>query len=121
MNRKKILIVDDDNRNVFAMQATLKRHGFDTVAASSAEQCLQILQKEKNINCVLMDMMLPEIDGYEAISMIKKDPSLKKLPVVAVTARAMQEDKKICIKAGADAYVSKPVDVDTLLQILNNY
>ena len=120
IKKRKILIVDDDNRNVFAMEVTLKSHGFECISASSAEQCMKILKEVKDISCVLMDMMLPEIDGYEAIGLIKNDPDLKQLKVIAVTARAMQKDRDLCIQAGADAYVPKPVNVEDLLHEMNN-
>ncbi len=119
--QKKILIVDDDDRNVFAMKATLNRHGFKCMSASSAEQCLQIFKVQQDIYCVLMDMRLPEIDGYETIHIIKKDPALKNLPVVAVTARAMREDRELCLLAGANAYVTKPVGVNILLNVLKDF
>jgi two-component system, cell cycle response regulator DivK len=115
-----ILIVDDDARNIFALTAVLRSKGYHCIPASGAEEALGILQKEKNIRIVLMDMMMPEMDGYGAIKRIQeqiKDPPL----VVAVTAKAMKGDREKALAAGADDYIPKPVDVDHLLALLTRY
>ena len=114
----KILIIDDDPRNIFALVATLKAKHFDCLSASSAEEGIALMKSDKSISIVLLDMMMPEMDGYEALGIIRSDDSLSKLPIVAVTAQAMVGDREKCLEAGADAYVSKPVDVDKLLQII---
>jgi CheY-like chemotaxis protein len=85
----------------------------------SADQGLKILSANKNIGVVLMDMMMPEMDGYEAIGKMKCDEELKNIPVIAVTAQAMVGDREKCLKAGANGYISKPVNVDELLRLLN--
>ncbi len=116
----KILIVDDDKRNIFALQAVLKSKGYISYATSSALSGIEMLENEGDYDLVLMDMMMPEMDGYEAISTIKKKEKLKAIPIIAVTAQAMQGDKEKCLQAGADGYLAKPVDVDELMRILAN-
>ncbi|MET3028002.1 response regulator [Flavobacterium sp. UW10123] len=118
MEKKKVLIVDDDSRNIFALVNTLKAKSYECLSCLSAEEALKILAKDNSIDAVLMDMMMPEMDGYEAIPLIKAIPLQENTFVVAVTAQAMSGDKEKCLQAGADAYISKPVDVDKLLQIL---
>ena len=122
MNRgKKILIVDDDNRNIFALRAYLNAKGFACITASSSADAINVLDNETSIGVVLMDMMMPETDGFETIIEIRKKPALQDLPVIAVTAQAMQGDKEKCIIAGADNYISKPVDIDILIKMLDEY
>lgn len=117
--KKKVLIVDDDNRNIFALSAVLKAKGFDCRSCMSAEEALQLLQTDAEIDVVLIDMMMPEMDGYDAIPLIKKIAHRASMPVISVTAQAMVGDEEKCLAAGADAYISKPVDVDKLLAVLN--
>jgi len=112
------LIIDDDPRNIFALAATLKSKQFDCLSSASAAEGIALMRSDKAINVVLLDMMMPEMDGYEALALIRKDESLAGLTVVAVTAQAMLGDREKCLAAGADAYVSKPVDVDKLLEII---
>lgn len=116
---KKVLIIDDDSRNIFALTAVLKSKHYPCISAESATQGFSILEKEKNIGVVLMDMMMPGMDGYEAIGKIKEDEKLKNLPVIAVTAQAMSGDKERCLNAGASGYISKPINVDELLKLIN--
>ena len=118
-NEKKVLIIDDDSRNIFALSAVLKAKKFQCVSALTAGAGLQILSSSTDIGIVLMDMMMPEMDGYEAIDRMKKDEKTKKIPVIAITAQAMTGDREKCIEAGADGYISKPVDVDELMNLLN--
>lgn len=119
MNKKRVLIVDDDPRNIFALSATLRARSYDCISCTSAEEALRILKSEETINAVLIDMMMPEMDGYEAIPLIKKIESRKGTPVISVTAQAMVGDREKCLLAGADDYISKPIDVDKLLQVLS--
>ena len=119
MNKKRVLIIDDDNRNIFALTATLKTRSFECVSCLSAEEALAKLKKNEQFDVILIDMMMPEMDGYEAIPLIKEIPSQETPLVVAVTAQAMVGDKEKCLKAGADYYISKPIDVDKLLAILS--
>lgn len=116
---KRILIIDDDNANIFALNAVLKSKNFKCVSANSASTGLTILETEKDIGIVLMDMMMPYMDGYEAMSKMKENECLKDIPVIAVTAQAMTGDKERCINAGAIGYISKPINVDELMHLLN--
>jgi two-component system, cell cycle response regulator DivK len=116
--QKQILIIDDDSRNIFALSAVLRARGYKCISATAAKDGIYILKQNKDINVVLMDMMMPEMDGYEAIEAIRNDESINGLTIVAVTAQAMVGDKEKCLNAGADEYVSKPIDVDLLIKIL---
>lgn len=118
---RKVLIIDDDNRNIFALKAVLKSKGYQCISAIGGEEGLQLLEKQKDIAVVLMDMMMPGMDGYEAMAIMSKDPELKEIPVIAVTAQAMLGDKERCLNAGAVGYVSKPINVDSLTDLLVKY
>ncbi|MEO8712538.1 MAG: response regulator [Parafilimonas sp.] len=118
---KPVLIIDDDLRNTFALSALLKARNYKTLTANNMVEAFAILEAEKEIGIILLDMMMPDMDGYDAIPLIKSIDAYKHLPVIAVTAQAMQDDREKCIEAGADNYTSKPVDVDLLLRILNEY
>lgn len=119
MDKKRLLIIDDDSRNIFALEHTLRAKSFDCVSCLSAEDALKLLETDERIDAVLIDMMMPEMDGYEAIPLMKQIPSRNSTLIVAVTAQAMKGDKEKCLDAGADDYVSKPIDVDKLLQVLS--
>ena len=119
--RKTILIIDDDTRNIFALSAVLKAKEFDCLTATTAPEGIELLRKNQHISAVLMDMMMPDMDGYEAINIIKRDAATAHVPVLAVTARAMQGDEERILASGADAYISKPVDVDQLLRVLSQF
>ncbi len=121
MARKKILIIDDDNRNIFALTATLKAKGFDCVSTFSAKEGIALILNEPGIDAVLMDMMMPEMDGYEAIPLIKQLENKKHIPIFAVTAQAMQGDREKSMNAGADGYISKPINVDKMLELLAQF
>ena len=121
MSKKRILIIDDDNRNIFALNATLRAKGFDSVSCTRAKDGLNLLKSDEKIDAVLMDMMMPEMDGYQAIPEIKLIKKRAGVPVIAVTAQAMQGDKEKCLRAGADGYISKPINVDTLLEVLAQF
>ena len=118
---KKILIIDDDKRNVFALSVVLRARGYTSVSALSAEEGLSLLHQCNDISIVLLDMMMPEMDGYTFMSEIRSNEGLAQMPLIAVTAQAMPGDKERCLEAGADAYLSKPIDVDKLLDILNDF
>ncbi|MBC6110068.1 PleD family two-component system response regulator [Pedobacter fastidiosus] len=121
MPKKLILIIDDDNRNIFALKAVLKAKGFDCVSATSAKEGFSIMEENENIAIVLMDMMMPDLDGYQAISVMKKSAKMQNTPVLAVTAQAMVGDKERCLSAGASGYISKPINVDELLIQIDNF
>jgi CheY-like chemotaxis protein len=115
---KSVLIIDDDARNIFALTATLRANGFAVLSRSSAREGLDLLETDAVIDAVLIDMMMPEMDGYEAIPRIKNLPNRHETPVFAVTAQAMTGDREKCLRAGATEYIAKPIDVDRLLQLL---
>lgn len=121
ISTKKVLIIDDDSRNIFALTAVLKAKGYSCLSAVSAQQGFDMLNTDQEIGVVLMDMMMPDMDGYQAIAKMKEDDGLKELPVIAVTAQAMVGDKERCLSAGANGYVSKPVNVDELILLLKNH
>ena len=115
---KQVLIIDDDQKNIFALEAILKSRGITVQSTTSSAEGMQWLVENPCTNAVLLDMMMPELDGYETIALIRSHPALKMLPVIAITAQAMNGDREKCLAAGADEYVSKPVDVDRLMVIL---
>ncbi|GAA4735912.1 hypothetical protein GCM10023229_12990 [Flavisolibacter ginsenosidimutans] len=117
---KTVLIIDDDSRNIFALSAVLKAKGFVTLSASDMTEAFGLLQSTE-VGVILMDMMMPGMDGYEAIPRLKNESRYKDIPVIAVTAQAMSGDREKCLAAGASDYVSKPVDVDKLVGLLNDY
>lgn len=121
MGKKQVLIVDDDTRNIFALQAVLRSRSISCLSAGSCAEALHLLTGDHNIGVVLMDIMMPEVDGYETIAAIRALPGNQQLPVIAVTANAMVGDREKCLEAGADDYISKPVDVDKLLLQLQQY
>jgi CheY-like chemotaxis protein len=121
MPQKLILIIDDDNRNIFALKAVLKAKGFDCLSAISAQEGFSVMEKHENVAIVLMDMMMPDMDGYQAIAAMKKSAKMQNIPVLAVTAQAMVGDKERCLSAGASGYVSKPINVDELLMQIENF
>ncbi|MEE4357161.1 MAG: response regulator [Desulfococcaceae bacterium] len=115
---KKILIVDDDMRNVFALASVLEEKGMKILEARNGKESLEKLSRHPDTDLVIMDIMMPEMDGYEAIGRIRQDMRLNKLPIIAITAKAMKGDKNKCVEAGANDYLAKPVDTDKLLSLL---
>jgi CheY-like chemotaxis protein len=115
---KRVLIVDDDMRNIFALTSALERHKMHIVHAKSGQQALTMLRGTPEVDAVLMDIMMPEMDGFETIRRIRADPQFAALPIIAVTAKAMKADRDQCLEAGASDYISKPVDVDHLVTLL---
>ena len=118
---KKVLIVDDDTRNIFALRAFLRAKKYACISAGSASEGMAILGDDSRVGAVLMDMMMPDMDGYEAIREIRKKPGLEKIPIIAVTANAMMGDREKCLQAGADEYISKPINIESLLRMLEGY
>jgi two-component system cell cycle response regulator DivK len=118
---RKVLIIDDDSRNIFALKAVLKAKKYDCLAATSAKDGFEIISQDKEVGVVLMDMMMPDMDGYQAMSKMKEHPEMRNIPVIAVTAQAMVGDRERCLEAGAASYISKPVNVDELVAQLNHY
>ena len=118
---KKVLIVDDDIRNIFAMTSMLERYKMDIQSAETGKAAIELLQGEPETDLVLMDIMLPEMDGYETIRAIRKMYGFEQLPIIALTAKAMKGDREKCIDAGASDYIAKPVDTERLLTLLRNW
>lgn len=121
MEQKKVLIIDDDTRNIFALKAVLRSRGIPSVSASTGAEGMSLLQGDHQIGVVLMDIMMPDMDGYETIAALRAKEGEDHLPIIAVTAKAMVGDREKCLEAGADNYISKPVDVDVLLSQLQQY
>ena len=115
---KKILIVDDDMRNVFALSQLLTQKGFKVLKAENGLKALDILDKEVDVDLVLMDIMMPELDGYEATKRIREQERFLNLPIIAFTAKAMKQDSEKCLAAGANDYMSKPVDINRMLSMM---
>lgn len=118
---KKVLIVDDDQRNIFALSEVLKARGFNIRAAQGMEEAFRYLEDEHEFGIILLDMMMPDMDGYEGVGILKRDERLKHIPVIALTAQAMSGDREKCLRAGADDYLSKPVDVSILIDRMNYF
>ncbi len=118
---RKILIIDDDTRNIFALALVLKTKGYTCLSATDAVEGMEILRNDGQIGMVLLDMMMPDMDGYQLLATIKADKQLGRLPVIAVTAQAMRGDREKCLAAGADDYIAKPIDVYDLLNILKKH
>lgn len=114
----KILIADDDERNIFAICAVLNSRGYRCVPASSGERALALLDADPAICLALIDIMMPGMDGYELMRKVRATESLQRIRLIAVTARAMSGDREKCFEAGADAYLSKPVDACLLFTVI---
>ena len=115
---RRVLLVDDDMRNVFALSHILEEKGMKIVTAVNGKKAVNVLKKDTNFDIVLMDIMMPEMDGYEAMKLIRGKLKLKELPIIALTAKAMKEDKEKCLASGANDYLSKPLEVDRLLSLM---
>jgi len=115
---KKVLVVDDDVRNIFALSSVLEQHNLQVVHAENGRAGIETLLKSPGVDGVLMDIMMPEMDGYETMRAIRQIPEFRTLPIIAVTAKAMKGDRAKCIEAGASDYITKPVDLDQLFSVL---
>ncbi|HXG13043.1 MAG TPA: response regulator, partial [Gemmataceae bacterium] len=118
LSGKKVLIVDDDIRNIFALSSVLEWRNMVIVAAETGQEAIEILQRQPDIDIVLMDIMMPEMDGHDTMRAIRQMPQFKDLPIIAVTAKAMKGDREKCIESGAWDYLSKPVDSEQMLSVL---
>ena len=115
---KKVLVVDDDVRNIFALSSVLERRGMTVLTAGTGREAITTLESTPDVAIVLMDIMMPEMDGYETMQVIRQDPSFRRLPIVALTAKAMKGDREKCLEAGASEYLAKPVNTEQLLSAL---
>jgi HAMP domain-containing protein/CheY-like chemotaxis protein/signal transduction histidine kinase len=115
---KKVLVVDDDVRNIFALSSVLERRGMDVITAGTGREAIAKLDSTPEVAIVLMDIMMPEMDGYETMRVIRQNPSLQRLPIIALTAKAMKGDREKCLEAGASEYLAKPVNTEQLLSSL---
>jgi CheY-like chemotaxis protein len=115
---RKVLIVDDDVRNIFALTSTLESYHMNVLHAENGQEGIKLLEATDGIEAVLMDIMMPEMDGYEAIAAIRQMDRFKQLPIIALTAKAMKADRDHCLEVGASDYISKPLDIDHLLSLL---
>jgi CheY-like chemotaxis protein/HAMP domain-containing protein len=115
---KKVLVVDDDVRNIFALSSVLERRGMIVLTAGTGREAISLLESTRDVAIVLMDIMMPEMDGYETMQVIRRNPSLRRLPIIALTAKAMKGDREKCLEAGASEYLAKPVNTEQLLSAL---
>jgi len=118
LQQKTILITDDDVRNIYSLTRTLEKYRMKVLSATDGREALRVLGEHPETDIILMDIMMPEMDGYEAMRQIRRTPALAHLPIIAVTAKAMTGDREKCVQAGASDYISKPVDTDQLLSLL---
>ena len=115
---QKVLVVDDDVRNIFALTGLLERHSMQVVSASNGREAINLLEQTPDICLVLMDIMMPEMDGYETMQVIRGNPKHKLLPMIALTAKAMKGDREKCLEAGASDYIAKPVNSEQLVSLM---
>ena len=121
LKNKRVLIVDDDERNRYALSSYLDMLEMKVITANDGESALNILRSGKTIDLILLDIMMPVMDGYEMLRLLRNDASLKDIPVIAVTARAMKGDDLKCLEAGATDYIAKPIDLKNFLSIMNKW
>jgi len=114
-------VVDDDVRNIFAISSILERRGMQVLTAENGRDAVALVENQEDIAMVLMDIMMPGMDGYETIRAIRAQPELRSLPIIALTAKAMKGDREKCIEAGASDYIAKPVHTDQLLSLLRQW
>ncbi len=118
---KRVLVVDDDVRNIFALSSVLERHGMGVVTAGNGQEAIEKVADDQDIDLVLMDIMMPGMDGYDTMREIRKNPESRALPIIALTAKAMKGDREKCLEAGASDYLAKPVVTDQLLGVLRQW
>jgi CheY-like chemotaxis protein len=115
---RKVLVVDDDIRNIFALNSLLERHNMQVMSATNGQDAIGLVEDTEDLSLVLMDIMMPEMDGYETMRRIRANPKFRYLPIIALTAKAMKGDREKCLEAGASDYVAKPVNTDQLLSLV---
>src|SRR6202000_2107505 len=116
--RRTVLLVDDDARNIFALSSVLERRGMEVLTATTGSEAIAVLRGRGDVAIVLMDIMMPGMDGYETIQAIRTDPTYRRLPILALTAKAMKGDREKCLEAGASDYLAKPVNIQQLMSAL---
>ncbi len=115
---RKVLVVDDDVRNIFAISSVLERRGMTVLSAGTGREAIETIESTPDLAIVLMDIMMPEMDGYETMQVIRQNQALRRLPIIALTAKAMKGDRERCLEAGASEYLAKPVNTEQLLSVL---
>jgi CheY-like chemotaxis protein len=115
---RTVLLVDDDARNIFALSSVLERRGMTVLTAGTGREAIEMLSSTPDMAIVLMDIMMPEMDGYETMQVIRQNPAFRRLPIIALTAKAMKGDREKCLEAGASEYLAKPVNTEQLLSAL---
>jgi CheY-like chemotaxis protein len=115
---KAVLVVDDDVRNIFALSSVLERYRIKVVTASTGLDAIRLIEQTPDLSLVLLDIMMPEMDGYETMRRIRGNPRFQLLPIITLTAKAMKGDREKCLEAGASDYIAKPVDSEQLLSLL---
>jgi CheY-like chemotaxis protein/two-component sensor histidine kinase len=118
LHGRKVLVVDDDARNIFALTSLLEQHEIEVISSTNGRQAIELIQNTPELSMVLMDIMMPEMDGYQTITEIRRDPRYRTLPILALTAKAMKGDREKCLDAGASDYIAKPVNTDQLLSLM---
>jgi CheY-like chemotaxis protein len=118
---RTILVVDDDMRTVYALSAQLRAKGAEVLVADTGAAALRVLSERSEVDSVLLDLMMPEMNGYETLAYIRQDARLANLPVVVLTAKAMKNEEEKCLEAGATDYLPKPIDIERLLTLLQSY
>src|SRR5437762_9280909 len=115
---RTVLLVDDDARNIFALSSVLERRGMKVLTATTGSEAITLVESTEDLAIVLMDIMMPEMDGYQTMQAIRQDPAFRRLPIIALTAKAMKGDREKCLDAGASDYLAKPVNTEQLLSAL---
>jgi CheY-like chemotaxis protein len=115
---RKTLVVDDDARNIFALTTLLEGQDVEVISATNGRHAIELIENTPDLSMVLMDIMMPDMDGYQTMREIRNNPNFRTLPILALTAKAMKGDREKCLEAGASDYISKPVNTEQLLSLM---
>jgi CheY-like chemotaxis protein len=118
LRHRRVLVVDDDARNIFALTTVLENHEMEVMSATNGRQAIELIESTPDLSVVLMDIMMPEMDGLTAMREIRRQPVHERLPIIALTAKARKDDQEKCLDAGANDYIAKPLDVEKLLSLV---